>query len=286
MSGRALLSLAAGLLIVRPAVAAEPAEVEACEIKFFLDPAKVLDAGRPSKPARAAFGLDDDPQKMSMLFLDSAPKAALHAGRWNVRLRLKEGHDKLEITYKRRYPLGKDDDLKATLADAAKEGFDADAVRPGKYEAELEWGGHRTVTFSKEKNVVSGKGEGLKDLAPAEARKAAIAEMPEKLSHWEDGRAKDVLASAHVYGPVDGVRWEGKWSGKKVTFEVWQVRAEQGRGTEPVVELSSKVEGRKDAKARRADLEQFLRDKHPGWLLANDVLKTELILKRYAATSP
>jgi hypothetical protein len=70
-----------------------------------------------------------------MLFLDGK-RRDLHVEGWDVRFRDIEGEKKLELTYKKRYPV-QGDDIDAALDAAARQGFDAGE---SDYEAEVEWG--------------------------------------------------------------------------------------------------------------------------------------------------
>src|SRR5262249_38997214 len=140
------------------------------------------------------------------------------------------------LTFKRRYPA--DGGLGAALVQAERDGFDAGE---GDYEAELEWGlRKRTLTFSNEKQV--GRGDGLP--RGEEARRPALDGVPGKWRRWvRGGWAEEILARAHTYGPVHGRRWRGGRAGidDKISVEVWEILAENGRDTERVVEVSFKA---------------------------------------------
>jgi hypothetical protein len=112
---------------------------------------------------------------------------------------------------------------------------------------------------------------------------SAIAEyvMPGKLRKWiRDDWAASVLAVAHLFGPVPARRW--KWSafGGKTALEVWDVRAADGDGVEPMVEVSFKVPEEAEAAEARKAL-RLLLAAHPRWLLTEDMLKTDRVLHRY-----
>jgi len=266
-----------GPLLVAEATYAGPPAVPDYEVKFFLVPDRALDAdGHPAKDVRRGLDIKKGSRKLRMQFIDGK-KPQLHPQGWDVRLRKKEGEDDFELTYKRRYPVG-DDGLDAALSRAAKEGFGRGEKG---YDAQVEWGSkRRTLTFSREKAVGRGGHRGMDLPGLEESRKACTREVPGKLDRWvRPGWARGVLADARLYGPVEGKRWEGAWGETKVDFEVWQVRKESGKGTEPVVELSFKEKDPVKAGRRRDELTRFLNKR--GWLLPEDVLKTELILKRY-----
>ena len=273
-----LLGIGLGLSAFTQALAAELAS-PGVEVKFFLNPSLVLDLyHQPNSELRSVFAVTETPLAIRMEFLDS-PTHELHAEHWNVRLRKMEGQDALELTFKRRYPVC--DGLKAALTTAAQEGFGA-AERD--YEPELEWGYEKqTLTFANEKQAKGGKAHTLQLPAVEEAQKlVAGANLPGKLRHWkEDGWAKHILSSARLYGPVDGWRWRGRQAeiDDTIALEVWAVPNANGSGTEPMVEISfKKKEYDERAATKREKLRALLEEK--GWLLKEDVLKTERILQR------
>jgi hypothetical protein len=272
----AILILIVGHLLVAGAAYAGPPAVPDYEVKFFLDPAKVLDnLNEPTKAVHDALGLSSSVKKLRMLFLDSKTHD-LHEVGWNVRLRTIEDEEGIELAFKKRFRVG-DQPLSQILEQAASEGFGAD---DGNYRAQVEWGSRRTLSFTRKKTVHVKGVKGMELPEEADARLAAVAEIAGKLDRARPGGwARGILAEAHAYGPVKGRRWSGKPDGLKLDFEVWEVRMADGKGTEPIVELSFKEDDGAKAEAGRTGLEHFLKAK--GWLLGKDVLKTELILQRY-----
>src|SRR5262245_17795586 len=267
-----------------PATSAQVAAViPHYEVKLFLNPAKVLDVEfKPIKQADRALDLKNSNRKIAMQFLD-APRASkegkrqIDAAGWNIRVRRFEDSDKLELSYKRRYKI-EPGQLASVLAVAAADGFHANE---NDYEAQVEWGFKReTLSFTRKKELKASSARELELPAVKEFQALAIREIPGKLDRTKQpGWAKGLLASAHLYGPVIGKRWEGDWQGLELSFEVWLIRAKNGPGYEPVVELSFKEKKQADAKGFREKLMAFVRDH--GWLLEKDVLKTAMILDRY-----
>jgi hypothetical protein len=195
---------------------------------------------------------------------------------WNVRLRTIEDEDGIELAFKKRFRIG-DRPLSQIIERAASEGFGAD---DGNYRAQVEWGSRRTLSFTRKKTVHVKGVKGMELPEEADARRVAVAEIAGKLDGARPGGwARGILAEAHAYGPVKGRRWSGKHDGLKLDFEVWEVRMAGGKGSAPIVELSFKEDDGAKAEAGRTGLERFLKAK--GWLLQEDVLKTELILQRY-----
>jgi hypothetical protein len=261
---------------VAPGPAGEPAS-PGYEVKLFLNPKKVLKKGQePSQDLIDFLGISGPPARLRMAFLDSNLKE-LHAEGWNVRLREVEGKKELEVTYKRRYPVP--DDLDGTLAVAARQGFDAGET---EYEAEVEWGYRKkTLSFTRKKEVEKPGGDAFP--SAKEARRLAASELPGKLDHWvRQGWAESVLTDARLYGPVEARRWAGSRDDvdDKIVLELWQVRKPSGDGEEPLVEVSFKKKDPAKATSGREQLLKRLQDKK-GWLVEDDVLKTERILERY-----
>jgi len=251
----------------------------AVEVKFFLDPVKVLDANhQPNQALRTVFAVQPDQSvRMRMQFLDGRGQE-LHKAEWNIRFRKIDEDKDVKLTFKRRYPVA--DTLDATLARAAQDGFAKDP----DYERELERGlTAETLTFSNpKKGDATGKGNLTLPSADV-ARAQAIEKMPGKLKRENsEGWAKQLLSTAVVYGPVNGQRWKGnhKDVDNKIDIEVWVLPPATGSGTERIVEISfKKKDYDESAKAKRKKLRELLQDK--GWLLEEDVLKTKLILDRF-----
>ena len=94
------------------------------EVKLFLDPTKVLDVEfKPTKLADRTLDLKNSNRKISMQFLDVQPNHFKAEG-WTIRARKFEGSDKLELSYKRRYPIAPEQ-LAEALAAAGADGFHA-----------------------------------------------------------------------------------------------------------------------------------------------------------------
>jgi hypothetical protein len=268
--------LIVGPLLVAKATFAGPPAVPDYEVKFFLDPAKTLDnLNEPSRVVHDALDLSRSVTKLRMLFLDSKRHDLNEVG-WNVRLRTIEGESGIELAYKKRFRIG-DRPLSQILEQAAREGFGADDTN---YRAQVEWGSRRTLSFTRKKTVHVQGVKGMELPEEVDARRVAVDQIAGKLDRTKQtGWARGVLSEAHVYGPVKGRRWSGKLDGLKLDLEVWEVHMAGGKGTEPIVELSFKEDDGAKAESQRAGLERFLKEK--GWLLKEDVLKTELILQRY-----
>lgn len=274
-----LFATALGLFIFGHASVAEPPS-PAVEIKFFLDPSKVLDRHDiPNIALRKFFKIAKAPEKIRMQFLDSAD-LELNQERWNIRFRKIQGENEIQLTYKRRYPVV----TPGSVPDEA-EREDFNEPTPNDFDAEFEWGYSRqTLTFSNDKKA---KGADKKTLALPETRVArelaAGDNLPKKLRDLkESGWAERILADACVYGPVSGTRWRGSHVaiGSKIAIEVWAVQTTSGADTTPTVEISFKEkEYNEHAESAREQLKMLLEAN--GWLLKEDILKTQLILEHY-----
>lgn len=266
-----------------PAPPAAAPAVPDYEVKLFLDPAKVLGVDlKPSREADRVLNLKRPGRKIVMQFLDAARASPgelppLHADGWNVRLRRFADAGEVELSYKRRYRV-EPGGLSAALAVAAGDGFTAGEK---DYAPQVEWGYARQRLTLTRKKALSARGlpEGELPSLP-DARAGVVRGLPGKLDrHREAGWARRLLTDGAAYGPVPGKRYRGEWQGPDLDLEVWLVRAEAGPQVEPVVELSFKAADGADAAGFRDKLTEYVRDQ--GWLLDRDVLKTEMILKRY-----
>lgn len=246
------------------------------ELKLLVDPDRTLDAGgEPTADMRTAFAIDEH-QKIVMQFLDSA-RLELDGAQWNVRIRAFEGEDELQLTYKKRYPID-GDGIDDALVRAKDDGFNADSQ---KYEAQVEWGLNRqTLTISRKVELDADESDPLDLPGERKSREIGADTIPTRLEQQvSPGWVRDVLDVAHLYGPVRGDRWKGKWRGKKVSIEVWPIRGIPGQDGQQIVEVSLKEDDRAKARAIQSELRDFLAEQ--GWLLDSDLLKTQLILKHY-----
>ena len=270
-----LLATVLILVACLPASAVQVASPDV-EVKFLLDPAKVLDANHlPTQALRAAFRIAEKPVGIRMEFLDGLGRELDRAG-WNIRFRKLQGKDYIQLTFKRRYRV--EGGLDATLAKAAREGFDAQSG----YEPEVDWSYQRQVlTFAEQQRAGHAGEEDLTLPSVQDARELADDKMPVELrSSKEQGWAKGVLSGARAYGPVEGQRWRGSHAeiDDKIDIEVWALMNANSTGTEPIVEISFKTSKYgEEAISKREKLMSLLEGR--GWLLKEGRLKTEMILE-------
>lgn len=246
------------------------------EAKLVLEPALVLENGKPKGLLKDVFRFPDQPvERMMVGFLDDVARTARGAD-WTFRVRRKT-QKKLEITYKRRFHAGSAD---ANHAAAAARGFHGLTG----WESEMEWGDQETLSWSIEEKGPKNENETAPSLpALADLRSLAKEKLPAHVGEPALPRAKaqEILGSAHLYGPVLAERWEAPWTAPESTqltlvLEVWHLKAASGTGTEPFVEISFKMPGgRPDP--QKAELFRLLKDA----VAARGALKTDEVFKRY-----
>ena len=118
------LILAMSLGMFAPALAANM-EIAGVEVKYLLDPEKVLgEDGKLTEEVLKILGWTGKVKNRGMQFLDTAEKAYNDAG-WSNRVRIKQGDEEYDITFKKRYAV-ENGDIEAALTLAAQDGFTAD----------------------------------------------------------------------------------------------------------------------------------------------------------------
>jgi hypothetical protein len=259
------------------------------EVKVLLKPSEVLDSDNKLKAdVLSAFGITSSAKKMNVQFLDTR-KQDLSAKGWNLRIRKTENDPKFELTYKKRYEIGDglsttaEDHIDAALEKASQDGFNSTT----RFDVQVDVGHQRqTLSMSRDKDVPTGPAG--TDLPPLEAsRKFLIDEAPKTFKNWSaDNWGTDRLADSIVYGPVLAERSKVTWEGFKLSIEVWPIRkSKKDASLEPIVEASFKTPGLQKALEGRAKLIKVLQDTTTNssrdWFLAEDSLKTKLIMERY-----
>ncbi len=247
------------------------------EVKLLMPANAVLGSDDKLKSdVRSAFGMSDKVTKMNVQFLDTDGKD-IYGNGWSPRIRKKEGDSKFELSYKKRYPIA-NGNIDAALTKANQEGFDASDTN---YEAQVEWGyQNKTLSITRSKDVKKSGYSGVDLPSVKDSRKLLIDNAPGKFDKWlYAGWGTEQLQNSRIYGPVLAKRYTGTWSGLKTYIEVWPIRSANGSGTENVVEISFKTDDRDTASQKHDELVTYLQSK--GWFLAQDSLKTQLIMDRY-----
>lgn len=269
--------LAATMLAVPNAAQAAANMVPNYEVKLLLDPDVVLNSDNKLKSSvRDAFDMPSTVTKMNVQFMDTDDRDLYDNG-WSARIRKIEDEDDFELTYKKRYPIV-GGNINAALTQANQEGFDSTDTN---YEAQVEWGyANKTLSISTKKTGKKSGYSGMELPSASHSRDMLIDKIPGKLDRWlYDGWGEDMLDDSRKYGPVLAKRSIGTWNGTKLYIEVWPIQNAAGTGIEYVVEASFKTDTESDAAAKQALLAAYLQSQ--GWFLAEDSLKTSLIMERY-----
>jgi hypothetical protein len=271
------LALAAALFGAAGAAPAASNMVPDYEVKLLLNPDVVLDTSYKLNAAVLnTFAMPASVTKMNVLFMDGDAKP-IYSNGWIARVRKTEGESGFELSYKKRYPIA-NGNISEALYQANADGFTSS---DSNYEAQIEWGYQaKTLSISNSKTDNKSGYSGMDLPSSADARSLLKKNLPGKMNNWlYAGWGGAALDGARKYGPVLAKRSVGSWSGLKLYIEVWPIRNAGGNGTDYVVEASFKTGSASVAAAKHDELQAFLAAR--GWFLAQDSLKTQLIMERY-----
>ncbi|MCF3962266.1 hypothetical protein [Streptomyces fuscigenes] len=263
-----------------PAHAADNAD-PGFQVKLLVDPTKTLGAGgTPLATADTAFGLGKASGVEAAEYLDSTSRQLQNQG-WSVRVRHDDNDDEVKETYKKRYAIAGDgtdaDALDDALDQAADDSFDADEE---DYEAQVDLSYNQaTLDFSDDKKAdAKGLGSGKLPSA-ADARDDVVDDLPGKL---DDLGSKDfaanILAAAHIYGPVVQTNYPGTLAGHTVELQITPMHGAPG-GSGYWAEISADAKSLPAAVDLRDDIVDALNSR--GWLIPQNAFKTEQILATY-----
>lgn len=247
------------------------------EIKFYLDSEQVLNSDNKLKESvRDEFDMPDSVTKMRIQYLDTDDLELDEEG-WTSRIRKKEDADNFELTYKKRYPVASGD-VESALAQAAADGFDEDE---NDYEAQIDWGyGKMTLSFSNNKSCDISGYDGMEMPDLQDSIDEAVDHAPGKFEDWlYNNWGTDKLEESRIYGYVKAKRYIGEWSDNETYIEIWEILNEAGTGYEYITEISFKADNYSYASQKREELRNLLQQR--GWLINQDILKTNMILNRY-----
>ena len=276
-----MLSFSARVLaaaaVAATAVQAASNMVPDYEVKLLMIPTAVLGTDNKLKPTvLSTFSMPTSVTKMNVQFLDKNDKEIYNNG-WSPRIRKTEGEADFELTYKKRYAVT-GDDIDGALTTANTQGFDSTTTT---YDAQIEWGYQKkTLSISRKKTASDSGYSGMDLPGQTKSREFLIDEAPDKFDDWlYNNWGTTALASARIFGPVLAKRSIGTWNSTQLYIEVWPIKDAAGTGIEYIVEASFKTTSRTTASQKQAALILFLQGK--GWFLAQDSLKTQLIMDRY-----
>ncbi|MDN5668787.1 hypothetical protein [Arthrobacter russicus] len=277
-----LAAALAAVAIAAPSLPAQAAEnaTPGYQIKLQLDPAKVLDSNhRFTSAAVAALSIGSQNGLEKAQYLDSSSQQLAAEG-WSSRIKREDGADSLKITYKKRFSIDNggtaEKDIDKALDRANDAGFDAS---DSNYAAQVNMSySVSTLDFSVNKKVKA-SGLGSSDLpAGKDSRSFAVDQLPGKLDKWKSGNwAKDILASAKVYGPVTQTSYSASISGHPVDLQLTPLNT--AKGVRYYLEASVDSDTLQAAGKIRGDLISALDGK--GWLLHENAFKTDLVLANY-----
>lgn len=274
-SSRGFFAAAAVSLAAASLASAAGNMVPNYEVKLLMNPTVVLGSDFKLKSeVLSAFAMPTTVTKMNVQFLDDDAETLYNAG-WSPRIRNMEGQSDYDLTYKKRYAVT-GNDIDGALTKANSEGFD---VNTSKYEAQIEWGYQKkTLSLSNDKTASGASGMDLPNVG--DSRTILINNAPDKFNDWtSDNWGTTELKTSRIYGPVLAKRSTGTFNGVKLYVEVWPIKAASGSGIEYIVEASLKTDTSSDASTKQTQLMNLLQNK--GWFLAQDSLKTQLIMERY-----
>lgn len=253
-----------------------------CEVKFLLDPEKVLDGDQHLKKEwEQAFGITEEWRPIDVMYLETSDRDFQQEG-WINRLRWKSGKKKAERTYKKRYPVT-DMDIAAACESAAKDGFriSGKGTEPDGekgFEAQLDWGYEEMkLSFSLDSNAVLKGHESLASVTEVEAKDFIKSAMPEEEADWKESRwGIEMIDRSKIAGPVRSLRTKGTLRDTEITVEIWPIDEKKGSY---IVELSFEEKDFQAASDLRAELTAYFDEQEI--LLHKDSLKTKEILDNW-----
>ncbi|MFZ6746123.1 hypothetical protein ACO0LC_23090 [Undibacterium sp. JH2W] len=272
-----LCSIALSLLLPLSNAVAASNMVPDYEVKLLMNPNVVLDSDHKLKSTvLATFNMPTSVTKMNVLFMDTNARD-IYNNTWIARIRKTEGESDFELTYKKRYAID-NGNITEALYKANAEGFDSTEKN---YEAQIEWGYQKKTLSISNSKTDSKSGYSGMDLPPSsDARSLLKKNIPGKMDNWlYSGWGKSMLDNSRKYGPILAKRSVGTWSGLKLYIEVWPILNQTGTGTDYIVEASFKTTSDAIASAKHDELQAYLISR--GWFVAEDSLKTQLIMDRY-----
>ncbi|WP_310501560.1 fibronectin type III domain-containing protein [Paenibacillus qinlingensis] len=284
MSKVIMASTAAALLltggILSPQQASAANGTPNYEVKFNLNPSIVVDSSHNLiSSVRSQFSTGSSSKAYRVQYMDTAT-GALDAQGWSDRIRKKSSDSTHQFQYKKRYPIT-NGDINGALTTAANDGLNSSA---SGFEFQVDWTySKQTLSVQYEKDVtVSGySGSGLNAPNLATSRSVSVSNAPSQFKNWtSSGWGTTQLNNSVIYGPIDFKRYEGTYEDLDLDIEVWTILNAAKTGTEDIVEASFKTDSLSEATSVRTALMNVLSTK--GWLVQSDVLKTSLIMERYA----
>lgn len=254
------------------------------EVKLNLAPSIVVDSSHNLvSSVRSEFSTGSSAKSYRVQYMDTAGRSMDGQG-WSDRIRKRSDESTHQLQFKKRYPVA-GGDVNAALTTAASEGLDSSA---SGFEFQVDWTLNKqtlSVQYEKDLTVSGYSGSGLNAPNLTTSRSISVANAPSKFANWTSaGWGTALLNNSVVYGPIDFKRYKGDFDDLELDIEIWTIVNAARTGTEDIVEASFKTDSLSEATSARTNLINLLRTK--GWLVESDVLKTSLIMERYAPVAP
>ncbi|KAI2896328.1 hypothetical protein CBS76997_8077 [Aspergillus niger] len=252
------------------------------EVRLLLEPAEILTPSiQLTNDVQSTFNMQPSATKESIEFFDTPTKEIFEAG-WSVSARKVQGEDTIEFMYKHHYPI-RNNDIDSTLTHANRHGFNNEPTGDSReFKAQVEWGYANKVLSMASKKKLDGFLADELDLPSSDSMRQMIStEAPNKFRNWKiHDWGTHALQRSIIYGPILVDRYSGSWDNKPINLEVWYMVNPSASRTDYIVEVSCKTNNRASALFKQRRLVDELESK--GWLVDEDLRKTEAILDAYA----
>ena len=259
------------------------------EVKFLVDPAKILSGSEPIVDFQNLFEGFALKGTTKMSYYDT-PDLALNNSGWTIRIRKKSNKKAQQCTFKKRYakinkkPTLTQGDINKAIKSTEREGFNTVSAKEFLGGCEIDYGFSKcTLSYSADYNIAE-TGKGNTDIPDSVASIQFINDNKPAI-FTED------LSNIREHGAVTLTTYEGTFKGVvSVAVDIMTIKDELGTGTETICEVSFKLEDYTGARYEkqtdlklvnklREELRAVLVEKE--YLLEKDGLKTNMILQRY-----
>lgn len=254
-------------------VKAEANMVPNYEMKFLINSEKVLNNDNElKKEYRDILNTGKNHETIGVLYIETPGYDFCNQG-WSNRIRIKEGSDDFELTYKKRYSI-ENGDIDSALSLANSEGFD---ISDTNYEAQVDWGYEKmTLSLSNKKKESTTGYDDLELPKKSDAIKILKNSMPGKLEDWKvKDWGKDTIQNGKKCGPLYYSKYSGNVSGIDIDVEIWPIED----STNCITEISFKEDTYSEALTNRQIIMNKLESN--GIMLYEDSLKTQKLLDAY-----
>ncbi|MBJ7934887.1 hypothetical protein [Bacillus cereus] len=244
--------------------------IKGYEIKFFLNITKALNEKQEIKEDIIDTFQISNFRRKDIQFIDTINNDMYNDG-WILRNRKKEGDNKYELTYKKRYEII-NNNTDYVLEQAKREGV---IQNNEEYELEWEWGYTKkklSVSFEEEPEA-NASATGMPSID--ELKQLFLHNSPKAFINWKNkDYGIEQINNSRACGPIQAKVYDGKWDESKITIEIWSKTI--NNRTESIIEVSMKVKDESIATLYHTKLKDYLQEKD--WLLMQDFSKTEWAL--------